>query len=59
MVFVFDANSARDASLEIGPKPFRFLKVVGAQLAKSRLGLLRPVRDKPADDYRERDPHGL
>ncbi len=35
MVFVFDANSARDASLEIGPKPFRFLKVVGAQLAKS------------------------
>ena len=35
MVFVFDANSARDAGLEIGPKPFRFLKVVGAQLAKS------------------------
>jgi hypothetical protein len=35
MVFVFDANSARDASLQIAPKPFRFLKVVGAQLAKS------------------------
>ena len=35
MVFVFDANSARDVSLEIGPKPFRFLKVVGAQLEKS------------------------
>jgi hypothetical protein len=35
MVFVFDANSARDASLEIEPKPFRFVKVVGAQLAKS------------------------
>ena len=35
MVFVFDANSARDVSQDIGPKPFRFLKVVGAQLAKS------------------------
>jgi hypothetical protein len=35
MVFVFDANSARDASRDIGPKPFRFLKVVGAQLKKS------------------------
>ena len=35
MVFAFDANSARDASLEIDPKPFRFLKVVGAQLQKS------------------------
>ena len=35
MVFVFDANSARDASLNIPPKPFRFVKVVGAQLTKS------------------------
>jgi hypothetical protein len=35
MVFVFDANAARDASLEISPRPFRFVKVVGAQLAKS------------------------
>jgi hypothetical protein len=35
MVFVFDANSARDASLEIEPRPFRFVKVVGAQLEKS------------------------
>ncbi len=35
MVFVFDANSARDASQGIEPKPFRFLKVVGAQLQKS------------------------
>ncbi len=35
MVFVFDSNSARDVSLEIDPKPFRFLKVVGAQLEKS------------------------
>ena len=35
MVFVFDANNARDASLDVGPKPFRFLKVVGAQLTKS------------------------
>jgi hypothetical protein len=35
MVFVFDASSARDASQGIAPKPFRFVKVVGAQLAKS------------------------
>lgn len=35
MVFVFDSNTARDASQEIGPKPFRFVKVVGAQLEKS------------------------
>ncbi len=35
MVFVFDANSLRDASKGIASKPFRFLKVVGAQLAKS------------------------
>lgn len=34
MVFVFDANSARDAALGIAPKPFGFVKVVGAQLAK-------------------------
>jgi len=35
MVFVFDANSARDASRGVAPKPFRFVKVVGAQIAKS------------------------
>jgi len=35
MVFVFNANSARDASQDIGPMPFRFVKAVGAQLAKS------------------------
>jgi len=35
MVFAFDANSARDASMEIEPRPFRFLKVVGAQLKKT------------------------
>ncbi len=35
MVFVFDANSARDAELEIPPKPFQFVKVVGAQLTKA------------------------
>jgi len=35
MVFVFDANSAGDASRGIAPKPFRFAKVVGAQIAKS------------------------
>ncbi len=35
MVFVFDANSARDAAQGIAPKPFRFVKVLGAQLEKS------------------------
>ena len=35
MVFVFDANSARDSAQGIAPKPFRFVKVVGAQLDKS------------------------
>jgi hypothetical protein len=34
MVFVFDANTARDIAEEIVPKPFRFIKVVGAQLSK-------------------------
>jgi hypothetical protein len=32
LVFVFDANSSRDHELGIQPKPFRFIKVVGAQL---------------------------
>lgn len=32
MVFVFDANSARDVTQGIAPRPFRFVKVVGAQL---------------------------
>jgi hypothetical protein len=35
MVFVFDANTSRDVGLGIEPKPFRFLKVIGAQLEKS------------------------
>ena len=35
MVFVFDANTARDAARGIAPKPFRFVEVVGAQLEKS------------------------
>jgi hypothetical protein len=35
MVFVFDANTARDTSQGINPKPFRFVKVVGAQLEES------------------------
>ena len=35
MVFVFDSNTARDKALEIGPRPFRFVKVVGALIAKS------------------------
>jgi hypothetical protein len=34
MVFVFGANSARDLAQGIAPKPFRFIKVVGARLDK-------------------------
>ncbi|MBI3465626.1 MAG: hypothetical protein HY000_21620 [Planctomycetes bacterium] len=34
LVFVFDANSSRDESQGIEPKPFRFLRVVRAQLEK-------------------------
>jgi hypothetical protein len=32
MVFVFESNSASDADKQIPPKPFQFLRVVGAQL---------------------------
>lgn len=32
MVFCFDSNTARDVALGIGPKPFRFVKVIGAHL---------------------------
>ena len=35
MVFVFDSNRPVDPSKEIFPKPFRFVMVAGAQLAKS------------------------
>jgi hypothetical protein len=35
LVFVFDANSSRDEAQGIEPKPFRFLKAVGAKLSKS------------------------
>lgn len=35
MVFVFDANSSRDEAQGVYPKPFRFLKVLGAKLQKS------------------------
>ncbi len=35
LVYVFDASSPRDLSQAVSPRPFRFLKVVGAQLAKS------------------------
>jgi hypothetical protein len=35
MVFVFDSNTPRDEALEIGPKLFRFIKVVGALIKKS------------------------
>jgi len=34
MVFVFEANRARDEGNGTPPMPFRFLKVVGAQLTK-------------------------
>jgi hypothetical protein len=35
MVFVFDANASRDKGQGKAPKPFKFIKVVGAQLANS------------------------
>ena len=35
MVFVFDANTSRDAGQGIEPRPFRFVKVVGAALTKA------------------------
>jgi hypothetical protein len=35
MVFVFESNSPRDIATENPPIPFRFLKVVGAELSKS------------------------
>jgi hypothetical protein len=34
MVFVFDSNRPSDTVKDIQPKPFRFIKVVGAMLAK-------------------------
>lgn len=33
MVFVFDANSARDEITGLPPKPFRFVQVLGAKLS--------------------------
>lgn len=35
MVFCFDSNTSRDAGAGGDPKPFRFVKVVGARLEKS------------------------
>lgn len=35
MVFMFDSNRPVDASKGIGPKPFKFLRVVGAQLEEA------------------------
>lgn len=35
MVFVFDSNRPSDAAQAIQPKPFRFIKVVGANLTKN------------------------
>ncbi len=34
MVFVFDSNTSRDVGQGIEPKPFKFVKVVGAKLLK-------------------------
>jgi len=34
MVFCFDSNTSRDAGRGIDPRPFRFVKVVGALLGK-------------------------
>lgn len=35
MVFVFDSNTSRDAAKGIAPRPFRFVKVIGAALEES------------------------
>lgn len=35
MVFVYDSNSPADGGKNIGPKPFRFIMVVGSQLTRS------------------------
>lgn len=35
MVFVFDSNTSADVSKGIAPKPFKFVKVVGARIQKS------------------------
>jgi hypothetical protein len=35
MVFVFDSNTSRDEGLEIAPRPFRFVKVVGAKIDRA------------------------
>lgn len=35
MVFCFDANGPKDVANNVAPKPFRFIKVVGAELTKS------------------------
>ena len=50
MVFVFDSNRPVDPSKGIEPKPFRFIKVVGARLSKDdwkfsgrRLGSRRTI----------------
>lgn len=50
MVFVFDSNRPVDSSKSIGPKSFRFIKVVGARLSKEdwkfsgrRLGSRRTI----------------
>lgn len=34
MVFVFDANGVRDVDRGIAPRPFKFLRVLGAQLTE-------------------------
>jgi len=34
MVFVFESNTPRDEGLKIKPRPFRFVKVVGAMFTK-------------------------
>jgi len=34
MVFMYDSNRPVDAGNDVGPKPFRFLRVAGAQLTR-------------------------
>jgi len=35
MVCVFDSNAAKDKATGIGPRPFQFIKIVGAKIAKT------------------------
>jgi hypothetical protein len=51
MVFVFDSNTSRDAGKGIGPRPFKFIKVVGAKLLKRDWQFSQGERIKTCTDY--------